>query len=289
MKREKNWKQKESKSVTEVPEEKFEHKKSLGQHFLNSDYAPRKMCDAADIIPGDVIFEIGPGTGALTEVLLARGATVIALEADVRAIEALNERFKNEINLGQLVIHHGDARYIDFKALTLTDQKYKVVANIPYYISGMLFRALLESDCQPTTLVFLVQKEVAARIARDQKESLLSLSIKAFGTPRYVDTVTRGHFTPPPKVDSAIIAVSAISKKSFATFTQERFFKILHLGFGQKRKQLLSNLSKSYSREFLTQVFTTMNLSLTIRAEDISIQNWLILVEKLESPDISPQ
>lgn len=288
MKREKTRKQREYKDASPSDEEKFDHKKSLGQHFLTSDYAPKKMCDAAEVMPGDIIFEIGPGTGALTEVLLARGATVIALEADPRAIEELAKRFEKEIASGQLCIHHGDARHIDFTTLKLEDHNYKVVANIPYYISGLLFRALLESTCQPKTLVFLVQKEVATRIARDKKESLLSLSIKVFGVPRYVETITKGHFTPPPKVDSAIIAVTDIGRDAFKNVSQEHFFSILHLGFGQKRKQLLSNLTKAYNRDFLEGVFTELDVSLTIRAEDVSIEKWLTLIEKLESTAISP-
>ena len=92
--------------------EKFEHKKSLGQNFLNSDYAPKKMCDAADLEIGEVVLEIGPGTGALTKELLARGAKVVALEADLRAIESLEATFAAEISAGQLIIHHHDARTV---------------------------------------------------------------------------------------------------------------------------------------------------------------------------------
>jgi 16S rRNA (adenine1518-N6/adenine1519-N6)-dimethyltransferase len=264
--------------------EKFEHKKSLGQHFLNSDYAPKRMCDVADILPGEVVLEIGPGTGALTKELLVRGAHVIALEADPRAIEALNSTFSEEIASGQLIVKHGDARIIDFKGLGLDSVTYKVVANIPYYISGLLFRSLLEAEYQPKTLVFLVQKEVATRIARDKKESLLSLSVKIFGNPTYICTISRGHFTPPPKVDSAIIAVKAISKDRLQNLEQTAFFELLHLGFGQKRKQLLGNLSTVYERVKIEEALTTLQLPRTVRAEDISITQWVELARFLLSP-----
>lgn len=264
-------------------DEKFEHKKSLGQHFLTSDYAPKKMCDAADLHMGDIVLEIGPGTGALTKEILARGAHVVALEADMRAIESLQETFSSEIASKQLIIHHHDARTIDPAEFGLINQGYKVVANIPYYISGLLFRTLLEADNQPNTLVFLVQKEVAARIARDKKESLLSLSVKVFGDPTYICTVSRGHFTPPPRVDSAIIAISHISQEKLAGISKETFFKILHLGFGQKRKQLIGNLSAHYSREVLADIIAEAKLAPTVRAEDISIETWLFLVKKLQS------
>src|SRR5690606_300861 len=140
--------------------------------------------------------------------LLARKAVVIALEADVRAIEVLRKTFPKEIERGNLTIHHADIRSFDYGSLPeLKDHGYKVVSNIPYYLSGMLFREILEAKVQPTDLVFLVQKEVAKRIVsdaeRNEKESLLSLSVKVYGTPKYVKTVSRGHFAPAPNVDSA--------------------------------------------------------------------------------------
>lgn len=201
---------------------KFETKKSLGQHFLNNARVPELMADAGNVKGGDIVLEIGPGTGALTRELLKRGASVIAFEADIRAVESLKETFSAEImaqntrpDLVQrgLTVVHGDVREIDLKALGLRPSAFKIVANIPYYLSGMLFRLFLESDIQPTDLVFLVQREVAERIARDKKESLLSLSIKVFGEPKYVKTIGKGNFTPPPKIDSAIIAITNISKK----------------------------------------------------------------------------
>ncbi len=259
----------------------FEHKKSLGQHFLNSTAIPKKMCDAAMLETGDIVLEIGPGTGALTKELLARGATVIALEADTRAIESLESTFSSELAAGQLIIHHGDARSIDFSALGLKHHQYKVVANIPYYLSGLLFRSVLESDIQPKTLVFLVQKEVATRIAREKKESLLSLGVKAYGVPTYICTVGRGHFTPPPRVDSAVIRVASISKDRFNTLSETTFFELLHLGFGQKRKQLLGNLSTRFPRAIVEAILAELGLPATVRAEDISIGIWTNLAHKL--------
>lgn len=261
--------------------ETFEHKKSLGQHFLNSTYVPKKMCDAADLKAGEVVFEVGPGTGALTREILARGARVIALEADPRAIEALRSTFAAELAAGQLTLHRGDARTIDFAGLGLKDQHYKVIANIPYYISGLLFRTMLESDIQPNTLVFLVQKEVAARICKDKKESLLSLGVKAYGTPTYICSVARGHFTPPPKVDSAVVLVTNISKAKFSNVSEAEFFKLLHLGFGQKRKQLISNVAETYGRDVAAAALSSLALPATVRAEDISIETWLELAEVL--------
>lgn len=263
--------------------EKFEHKKSLGQHFLTSDYIPKKMCDAADVQIGDVVLEIGPGTGILTREILARGATVIAVEADARAITSLKESFPDAIADRKLVIHHHDARTLEPASFGLKAHQYKVVSNIPYYLSGFLFRSLLDIECQPKTLVFLIQKEVAERIARDKKESLLSLSIKVFGEPTYICTVKRGHFNPPPKIDSAIVAVTPISRENFKDISSQQFFHILHLGFAQKRKQLLGNLSNEFARGLLENIFPDLTLSLTVRAEDVSLKTWLDLTKKLYS------
>jgi 16S rRNA (adenine1518-N6/adenine1519-N6)-dimethyltransferase len=262
--------------------EKFEHKKSLGQHFLNSNYVPKKMCDAAGDIAGKTVLEIGPGTGALTREILARGAKVVAVEADQRAISALEATFPAEIARDQLTLHHHDARTLDPVQFGLAKHSYIVISNIPYYLSGHLFRTLLDTERQPSTLVFLIQKELAERVARDKKESLLSLSVKTFGTPKYITTIKRSHFTPPPKVDSAILAVYDITREKLSKIDPADLFSILHLGFAQKRKQLLSNLSQQYGREQLTTLFNTLELPLNIRAEDVPLGKWLALVERLK-------
>jgi 16S rRNA (adenine1518-N6/adenine1519-N6)-dimethyltransferase len=259
----------------------FQHKKSLGQHFLNSDYVPKKMCDAAAVQAGDTVLEIGPGTGVLTREILGRGAKVVAVEADARAITELETTFAAEIATQQLTIFHHDARQLDMAAFGLQDQQFKVVANIPYYISGLLFRQCLESDIQPTDLVFLVQKEVAERIARSTKESILSMSVKVFGDPSYVCTIKRGHFTPPPAVDSAIVAVHNINKSRLQSVTAVTFFTALHAAFGQKRKQIAGNLRTLFNKEEVVSTLTTMSIVPTIRAEDLSIDQFMTLITAL--------
>lgn len=263
--------------------DRFVHKKSLGQNFLTSDVVPRWLTLAGEVTAGDTILEIGPGTGALTRILLATGATVIAVEADIRAVTLLEAEFSDALTAGKLLLHHTDARTLDVIALGLLSQKFKVVANIPYYLSGFLLRTLLEGEVQPTTLVFLMQKEVVERIARDKKESILSLSVKAFGKPKYIKTVTRGHFNPPPKIDSAILQITNISRNNFANVDEQTiFFNLLHLGFGQKRKQLLSNLSHEYERTTLTSLFNQLHIPLDARAETITLPIWLELTRALQ-------
>ena len=262
--------------------ERFQHKKSLGQNFLTSDVVPRWLTAAGEVVATDTILEIGPGTGALTKSLLATGATVIAVEADARAVTILETTFAAQVVTGKLQLHHTDARTLDVASLGLTHGQFKVVANIPYYLSGFLLRTLLEGTAQPTTLVFLMQKEVVNRIAREAKESILSLSVKAFGDPKYVKTVTRGHFNPAPKVDSAILQITHISRARFAEVAGPAiFFTLLHLGFGQKRKQLLSNFAQVYDRDTLTELFTNLHIPLDVRAESLPLDTWLTLASTL--------
>jgi 16S rRNA (adenine1518-N6/adenine1519-N6)-dimethyltransferase len=277
--RKRNFREEPATSVADST--KFKHKRSLGQNFLTSTVVPKWMIEASDIKPADTILEIGPGTGMLTRELLASGATIIAIEADQRAITELELNFAPEIKGGRLTIHHGDAREITPNTLGLEDHKFKVVANIPYYLSGFLLRSLLENKVQPSSITFLIQKELAVRIARDKKESLLSLSVKAFGVPTYYKTVGKGHFFPKPKVDSAIIKIDFVSRENFNEFSPVFFFEILHLGLGKKRKQLLANLSESFDRIFLQKTFSTIKLSPTVRGEDVPLQTWLHLVKIL--------
>jgi 16S rRNA (adenine1518-N6/adenine1519-N6)-dimethyltransferase len=267
--------------------EKLPHldaKKSLGQHFLNSPRVPKLMSDAVEIGKNDTVLEIGPGTGMLTRELLSRGARVIAIEADGRAVMSLSLTFKDALREKQLTLVHQDIRTIDLKALGLRPSAYKVVANIPYYLSGMLFRLFLEHDIHPSSIVFLVQREVAERIARDRKESILSLSVKVFGEPRYIKTIPRGNFTPQPNIDSAIIAITDISKERLGKVPVRFFFDVLHHGFKSKRKQLIGNLSAIHSREELTHIFSTLELSVNIRGEDMHLDAWLKLCEALLAP-----
>ncbi|MCB9819625.1 ribosomal RNA small subunit methyltransferase A [Candidatus Nomurabacteria bacterium] len=267
--------------------DRFETKKSLGQNFLNSKVVPEWLCDAGEVVAGDLILEIGPGTGALTEALLSRGARVLALEADLRAIEILKDKFKDELKSGQLSLEHTDVRELDLAKFGLQDHSFKVVANIPYYLTGFLFRVLLSHDIQPSTLVFLVQKEVGKRassnIQKGEKESLLSLSLQAFGDVKYVKTVGRGHFSPSPKVDSAIVLVHNINRDKFKEHSADFFFEILHLGFGSKRKQLLGNLAKKYPRPRLLEIFNVADIEPNARAEDVPIWKWLTLTRTLEN------
>lgn len=252
----------------------MQKKKSLGQHFLRSQSALAAVAGAADITPNEQVLEIGPGEGALTEHLLKAGADVIAIEKDHRLIPVLQERFAHTT----LTVHEGDALQIDPRTLDIAPP-YKVVGNIPYYITGALIRKFLTLPMQPTRLVFLVQKEVAERIARSKKESILSLSVKVYGTPKYIKTVPRGAFLPPPKVDSAILLIENISRAHFKNQAHEtRFFDLLHAGFGSKRKLLIRNVEKVLGKS-TAEAFIRAELAPNVRAEDVPLTKWLTLAQ----------
>lgn len=253
-------------------------KKSLGQNFLNSHAVARDIVAAAMLTSGDTVLEIGPGKGFLTEGLLASGAHVIAVEKDDRMIPLLAEKFAEAITGHRFTLIHGDIVELLEKNTLEIPPHYKLVANIPYYITGFLLRAFLERDNKPERMILMVQKEVADRIvARDKKESILSIAVKAYGTPRLVKRVPARYFTPAPNVDSAVIAVENISGKNFENKTHEKhFFEIMKAGFAHKRKQLAGNLRELFGDRTLTNL-EEAGISPTARGEDISLTQWLNL------------
>ncbi len=242
----------------------------LGQHLLTNPGVAQKVVTAAGVKRGVDVFEIGPGTGILTRELLRTGARITAVEKDQKMVAALKEQFREEISAGQLTLVHGDVREHGPERMR---GEYVVAANIPYYITGEIIRSLLTAKNQPRTIALLVQKEVAERIARSKKESVLSLSVKVYGTPTYVATVKRGNFAPPPKVDSAILQIANISRNNFQNVSEEKFFKVVKAGFAQKRKTLAGNLKRAFG--------TTLGVPDKIRAEDVPLETWLNLARLL--------
>jgi 16S rRNA (adenine1518-N6/adenine1519-N6)-dimethyltransferase len=255
----------------------------LGQHFLTNPSVANTVAEAAGATPGATILEVGPGKGFLTRALLARGARVVAIEKDPALVTLLEATFAEEIRAGKLTLVRGDAReqlsQAHFSNLALP-RSYAVAANIPYYITGELIRLFLTTAHQPERVAVLLQKEVAERIARSAKESILSLSVKVYGTPRYIRTVPAGNFNPPPKVDSAVLLIENISRDSFTACDENLFFALVRAGFGQKRKTLLGNLTRAYGEE-VRKVWDTLALERTARAEDLSLAQWFLVVRAL--------
>jgi 16S rRNA (adenine1518-N6/adenine1519-N6)-dimethyltransferase len=258
-------------------------KKSLGQNFLNAPQVVAKMIDALGITRDDLVVEVGPGKGALTKALLERGTRVHAYELDQRMVEYLNEHLADYIESKQLQIVQGDILEADVCA-DLQGKNYRVVANIPYYITNAIIRYFLESDHQPTSMSLLVQKEVAERIARDEHESILSLSVKAYGEPRFLTKVPARYFSPQPKVDSAVITISGISRENFSDeIHEERFFTVIKTAFAHKRKQLASNLAGLwFNKERWQELLQERGYQTTARAEVLKLADWLYFSNKAE-------
>ncbi|MDQ5912534.1 MAG: rRNA (adenine1518-N6/adenine1519-N6)-dimethyltransferase [Patescibacteria group bacterium] len=311
-------------------------KKSLGQNFLKSERALSDMVEVGDIQSGETIIEIGPGKGALTTKLLAtirelnnksqispadqdNQTRLVCIEKDDRLIPFLKEEYKKDIEDGVLEIIHGDIIEILNNKEQIgaiigetssrepeTEHKprpYKIIANIPYYITGLIFRGIFELEHLPNKIVMLVQKEVANRIMTygdngEQsgenvgKESILSISIKLYGTPRRVSIVPRGAFVPAPAVDSAIISVENIQRK-IPKDQDARFFEMIHSAFSHKRKRLAKNL-ESFSGRVQTsktadnqtsadyeKMLVELGLDKNVRAEEISIETYIQLFERL--------
>ena len=262
----------------------YRAKKSLGQNFLKSLPALNKIIEAGEVSINDTILEIGPGKGVLTAKLLEKAGKVIAVEKDRELLELLKVKFAEEINSERLMLVQGDI--LKFQITNYELRSYKVIANIPYNITGAILKKFLAGEAQPERMVLMVQNEVAQRIvARDGKESILSISVKAYGEPRLVMKVPARYFSPAPKVDSAIISIKNISRGMFLTppFAlpilrgglgrgEARFWEVVKAGFAHKRKKLSGNLKGVISKEKLA------SLSLeNARAEDLSLKDWINL------------
>lgn len=245
----------------------------LGQHFLTGQWAARKLAEVVAVRPDETILEIGPGKGALTKELLATGAHVTAIEKDPDLVVRLRKS-----NMGQtrLTLIEADIRDIAPEKLGL--KNYVVAANIPYYITGEIIRQFLTCVTPPRAMALLVQKEVADRIiARDGKESILSLSVKAYGNPKIIAKVARGNFSPPPSVDSAILLIDRISKEFFNGASEGSFFKVVRAGFAGKRKFLANNLANVFGKEKTVAGFIACAVPEKARAEDLPLEKWKCL------------
>ncbi|MFA5840918.1 MAG: 16S rRNA (adenine(1518)-N(6)/adenine(1519)-N(6))-dimethyltransferase RsmA [Candidatus Paceibacterota bacterium] len=273
-------------------------KKSLGQNFLKSEIALRQIVEAGEIKRTDVVLEIGPGKGALTEKLLGSAGLVIAVEKDRELFSFLKEKFAQEIKSGALALLNEDILEFNVSetfpkffsgypasqrhhSKNLETLHYKIIANIPYNITGAILKKFLTEKHQPECMVLMVQHEVAKRIvARDKKESILSISVKAYGEPKLIMKVAARYFSPAPKVDSAIIAIKNISRKFFKenNIKEEEFWEIVKTGFAHKRKKLSSNLKNLLKNSHSGENIPAKNLG-NKRAEDLTLLDWLALTK----------
>ncbi len=239
-------------------------KKSLGQNFLKNEVVLQKIADSLDIKEEDVVVEIGPGLGALTRYLVSSPARkIIVIEKDRRLIEGLNRDFSAE----RFSVIEGDALEV---LPSLKIEKFKLIGNIPYYITGYLMRIISELDNKPEVSVFVVQKEVAERaVMMEPKNNILSLSLSFWAEPKNLGTIKKENFYPVPKVDSAILKL--VAKESVADRTS--FFKTLHLLFKQPRKTILNNLAEAIEKTGAEKIIQEAGLEPTLRPENLSLSD----------------
>jgi 16S rRNA (adenine1518-N6/adenine1519-N6)-dimethyltransferase len=253
-------------------------RKRFGQHFLTDPNILDKIVRAADIHPGDLVLEIGPGLGHLTRALLTAGARVLAIEID----RALAARLKNEFpTTSALTVVEGDflsadaPEWLTAAGFQLSD--YKVVANLPYNITSAVLRHLLEARFQPSLLAIMVQREVALELtAKPGEMSLLSVSVQFYGNPRIVTRVPAGAFVPSPKVDSAIVRVEVEHPSRFPETDKHRFFTIVRAGFAGRRKQLHNALTRGLKmppQEVDKRLLHAL-IDPRRRAETLSLEEW---------------
>lgn len=254
-------------------------KKSLGQHFLaDATYADR-IVEAAHLKPTDVVLEIGPGPGVLTRRLVQQAGRVVAVEIDPRMVKLLGDELGGEANL-QVV--EGDILEAEPAQLATggSAHAYKVVANLPYYITSPVLRHLLEAQPAPELAVLTVQKEVAERICAGPGDlSILAISVQYYATPELLFTVPAAAFRPRPKVDSAVLRLTLRARPAVADVATVAYFQVVRAGFGQKRKQLVNSLGAGLGlgREQALTLLVTSAIEPTRRAETLSLEEWGVL------------
>lgn len=245
-------------------------KKSLGQHWLQDELSLEAMVAAADIQPGDTVLEIGPGPGTLTELLVRAAKQVVAVEFDDNLARELPMR----VQADNLTVVNQDILGFD---LTSLPPDYKVVANIPYYLTSALLRNLCESPNHFSAAAILIQKEVAERVCAGPGDmSILAVSVQFYCDVGLGPLVPARLFTPPPKVDSQILMLSWRATPLFPGVDVKTFFRVVKAGFSQKRKTLLNSLSAGLqlSREDTTKLLETANIQPSVRAQALSLEQW---------------
>ena len=256
-------------------------KKSLGQNFLKDPEVLRSIVDIAEIHPGDRVFEIGPGTGALTEVLSSAGAHVLAVELDRELVSRLSEHFIASDNVSILEGNILDMHLEEMLTHAgYEHQQYKIVANIPYYITAPIIRTLLSLRSQASSITLMVQDAVADRLtAAPGAQSLLSVMAQYYADVEKKLFVSRQAFEPVPAVDSAVIRL--VPKRVYDGQEDRRVFRVVRAGFSARRKTLANNLSNSFhlERGRVEQIFASLGIQPMIRAQELSVTEWRALAD----------
>ena len=267
-----------SKSVVKEVLDKYQIRplKRLGQNFLISKKALNDFINACDLKKNDVVLEIGPGLGTITQEIAKKVKTVIVVEKDSKMCEIMKETLKGFENIE---IINQDA----LDEISSFSGKVKIVGNLPFYLAAPVIRKFLETDqVRPVQMVFMVQKEVAQRIcAKPPKMSILAISVQFYAKPKIVSYLPKNSFWPKPKVDSAIIKI--IPKKQVA-INIKLFWEIVKTGFAHPRKQLVNNLAKGLKKdkEKVAAWLLKNNIQPNQRAETLKVQDWINLTKTIK-------
>lgn len=254
-------------------------KKRFGQNFMIDEQILCSIVEAANLKKTDNIIEVGPGTGFLTEKLLENAGNVVAVERDKDMVKILNKRFGRVNNLNII-----NEDVLKFKILNFKFKIYKLVANIPYYITSPLLKHFLQSDHRPTMMVLLVQKEVAEKVCGIGGKSLITIETQLFGHPEIIGIVSAKCFYPAPKVDSAILKIEVYKKPLVLEKELANFLRIVKFGFSQKRKKLSNTLSAGLrlTTSEMKEILSKANIDPDLRAENLEIDDWKRLTNVLK-------
>jgi 16S rRNA (adenine1518-N6/adenine1519-N6)-dimethyltransferase len=266
-------------------------RKKWGQHFLPDPRILSSIADAAQVTRDDTVLEIGPGLGHLTRILAQRAAHVVAVEVDADLAAKLHADLADASNV---VILHGDVLDAEpnewlaqagLGADTRSAPPYKIVANLPYYITSAILRHVLEAKQKPRVIVVTVQREVAQRIVAQPPEmNLLAVSVQFFAQPRVLRTIAAGAFYPRPQVDSAIVRLDVFAQSPLDTADTARFFAIIRAGFGARRKQLRNALAHGLGLNvsLVVDALVRARIDPARRAETLTLDEWAGLYRALE-------
>jgi 16S rRNA (adenine1518-N6/adenine1519-N6)-dimethyltransferase len=256
--------------------------KSLGQNFLHDANQLKKIVDAAGLSKADKVLEIGPGLGPLTELLLEKAGEVLAIEMDARLVEFLQERFTSTKNLKLL---HDDA--LEFLKREPRDwSDWKLVANLPYSVASPILVELAQSPQRPERMVTTLQLEVAQRLmaqADDDDYGVLTLLVQLDYEPRDSFKIPADCFFPAPNVDSMCVVLQRRARPLLADGQRAAFVKIVKRAFSQRRKMMLKLLKQDWAVDKLVAAFSELKISPQERAEKLSLEQFVVLTEKLFS------
>lgn len=256
-------------------------KKGLGQHFLIDDNVLEAILDAAELSPTDTVIEVGPGLGLMTAELARRAGWVIAIELDNRLADILKKTLSHDniVILNKDVLGTDPATLLQGRAPSFPSalRPYKVVANLPYYITSPVLRHFLEASVKPEVMVVMVQKEVAkAIVAEAGQRSVLSISVQFYGKPSIVTLVPAGAFYPAPEVDSAVVKIDVYRQPPVAIDNVEGFFKLVRAGFTAARKQVANSLSQGLGlpKSDVLDLLEKAGIDPQRRAETFTLEEW---------------